>query len=452
MSKKRAAKKRTMKRLSKKRAPKKKATPARHDPIEGAEMLRRVFPMLSVLAKSGTERDKAKNRQLLFSQYASLLLVGLFNPILNSSRAIVSASGLKKVRKLTGGKKVSLGSFSEATSVFDPSLLEGIVKQLRTEVHQQQHLKKALSGSRPGGLPDKVIERLIAVDGSVLTALPQIIGKLGEPKKGQWRLHAHVRVCDETLVASTLTEEPSAKGNSERNVLAQTIAVDEIDVPTSDEGHLFLMDRGYRSAALFNKIHAAGHDYVCRLNRKDGRVINEAVEDENGTRVELSAISAEGSSMGIVADEFITLGGKCGASKIGSDHLIRRITLIPPEDRASSARQGRVRDDQSGRNELILATTLLDLSAEEIVKLYEHRWQVELFFRFLKHILKCNQLLSAKTAGVEIQLYCAIIASLLLALATGGNLTKRSFEMICLYFSGWADEEELLESLNKSPP
>ena len=101
---------------------------------------------------------------------------------------------------------------------------------------------------------------------------------------------------------------------------------------------------------------------------------------------------------------------------------------------------------------MILATTLLDLPAEQIVKLYEHRWQVELFFRFLKHVLNCNQLLSAKTAGVEIQLSCAVIASLLLALATGGNLTKRSFEMICLYFSGWADEEELLKSLNKSPP
>jgi hypothetical protein len=60
--------------------------------------------------------------------------------------------------------------------------------------------------------------------------------------------------------------------------------------------------------------------------------------------------------------------------------------------------------------------------------------------------------LSAKTAGVEIQLYCAVIVSLLLALATGGNLTKRNFEMICLYFSGWADEEELLDSLNKAPP
>lgn len=146
-------------------------------------MLRRVFPMLAVLANSGTQRDKAKNRQLLFSQYAGLVLVGLLYPILKSSRSLVAASGVKNVRKLTGGKKVSLESFSEATSVFDPSLLEGIAKELRAQVHQQQHLEKMLSKTRSGDVPDKLLERLIAVDGSVLTALPQVVGKLGEPKK-----------------------------------------------------------------------------------------------------------------------------------------------------------------------------------------------------------------------------------------------------------------------------
>lgn len=108
---------------------------------------------------------------------------------------------------------------------------------------------------------------------------------------------------------------------------------------------------------------------------------------------------------------------------------------------------------------MILATTLLDLPAEQIVALDEKRWQVERFFRFLKQVLKCEtQVLkcetpwSSKTAGVEIQLYCAVIASLPLALATGGNLTKRNFEMISLYFPGWAEEDELLGSLSKPPP
>ncbi|QDT31313.1 hypothetical protein Mal48_05460 [Thalassoglobus polymorphus] len=102
----------------------KKAKLSKHDPLEGAEMLRRVFPLLTGLANSGTLRDKAKNRQLLYSQYAGLILVGLLNPILNSARAIVAASGLKNVRKLTGGSKVSLGSFSVPVGQGSPAAMQ----------------------------------------------------------------------------------------------------------------------------------------------------------------------------------------------------------------------------------------------------------------------------------------------------------------------------------------
>jgi len=85
------------------------------------------------------------------------------------------------------------------------------------------------------------------------------------------------------------------------------------------------------------------------------------------------------------------------------------------------------------------------------VLIYECRWQVELFFRFLKQVLGCKQLLSAKTRGVEIQLYCALLAGLLLALATGGNLTRRNYEMVCLYMTGWADDDELVAALAQPP-
>jgi hypothetical protein len=74
------------------------------DPVRGAEMLRRVFPLLATLAESGTHRDKAGHRLLLFSQSAGLVLLGLFNPVLQSARALVATSGLRKVRQLTGGK------------------------------------------------------------------------------------------------------------------------------------------------------------------------------------------------------------------------------------------------------------------------------------------------------------------------------------------------------------
>jgi IS4 transposase len=98
---------------------------------------------------------------------------------------------------------------------------------------------------------------------------------------------------------------------------------------------------------------------------------------------------------------------------------------------------------------LRIATSLLDVPAEVIGFLYQRRWMIEIFFRFLKHILGCRHLLSTDPVGVEIQAYCAIIACLLIALWTGKQPTKRTYEMICFYFIGWADEEELLAHLAK---
>ena len=61
-------------------------------------------------------------------------------------------------------------------------------------------------------------------------------------------------------------------------------------------------------------------------------------------------------------------------------------------------------------------------------------------------------MLSHSQSGIEIQTYCAIIACLLISLWTGRQPTLRTYEMICYYFCGLADEEELLRHLAKLKP
>jgi len=72
-----------------------------------------------------------------------------------------------------------------------------------------------------------------------------------------------------------------------------------------------------------------------------------------------------------------------------------------------------------------------------------------MFFRFFKHLLGCRHLLSEDPVGVEIQTYCAIIACMLISLWTGRQPTKRTYEMICFYFIGWASQDELIAHLQK---
>jgi hypothetical protein len=57
--------------------------------------------------------------------------------------------------------------------------------------------------------------------------------------------------------------------------------------------------------------------------------------------------------------------------------------------------------------------------------------------------------LSHNQNGIEIQTYCAIIACLLIALWTGKKPTLRTYEMICFYFCGMADEEELMQHIER---
>jgi hypothetical protein len=78
-----------------------------------------------------------------------------------------------------------------------------------------------------------------------------------------------------------------------------------------------------------------------------------------------------------------------------------------------------------------------------------HRWAIEIFFRFFKHVLGCRHLLSDCQNGIELQTYAAIIACMLISLWTGRKPTLRTYEMLCWYFTGMADEEELLAHISR---
>ena len=104
--------------------------------------------------------------------------------------------------------------------------------------------------------------------------------------------------------------------------------------------------------------------------------------------------------------------------------------------------------DESGE-QWVLATNALDLPAELIAIAYHYRWQVELFFRWLKCVLGCRHLLSQNQQGVTLQVYFAIIAALLIGLWVGRKPSKRTWEMLCHYLSGWATIDELEDHLRK---
>ena len=378
--------------------------------VQGVKYLRRIFGVLQRLAPAGRERDKAGNRQLLYSQYASLILLALFNPTMQSLRGLSELSRLKKVRKVIGGGKVSLGSLSESVRVFQPELLESIFHELLAALPDIQR-------RGPEGLiPQELMHRLRAADGSALRALPQIVKLIGDRK---WRLHLQFAVGRNIPVQARLTEDEVGGDADERNVLA--------GMPQA--GLVYILDRGYERYQLLQQLVDAGSDYVVRVQRRPVTV------------VESRPLSPEAVAAGIVADELVKLGNS--RTEVGRvAHAVRRVIL-------HETGPGRQRTDRPQSDQIVLLTSLMDVPAEVITAIYRLRWVIELFFKFFKHVLGCRDLFSHKDEGVAIQVYCGLIAALLLSLAAGQSVGRRGFELVCLYMQGWADEEELLAGLER---
>jgi hypothetical protein len=98
---------------------------------------------------------------------------------------------------------------------------------------------------------------------------------------------------------------------------------------------------------------------------------------------------------------------------------------------------------------LLIATNLLDLPAELVALIYRYRYTVELFFRFFKHLLGMRHLLSQRGEGVDTQVYCAVIACMLINLQAGKRPDKATVRMLGWYLLGLADEQDVIGFLNK---
>ena len=78
--------------------------------LQGFKYFNRLLPLLARLHGEGVERDRAGNRELYYDQLIGLYLLYFYTPVLQSLRGLQQASTLKKVQKLLGSSRTSLGS------------------------------------------------------------------------------------------------------------------------------------------------------------------------------------------------------------------------------------------------------------------------------------------------------------------------------------------------------
>jgi len=378
--------------------------------LQGFKYFKAIAGMLEGLHNAGCQRDRAGNRKLHMDQYMSLLLLYMFNPICTSLRAVQQASELKKVQRKLGCSRASLGSLSEAATVFDSAVMEEIVTDLAAQLRPLSSHAKL----------DDMNAILTAVDGTLIHALPKMTWALWKSEQNAIKAHTQFDLQKHVPVKMTIT-----KGHaSETGVLADHL----------EPGRIYVKDRGYASLALFQQILDNHSSFVCRV--KDNTVY-ECLEE--------FALTDDALAAGIVFDKKVRLGcNRKTKEQLSVPVRLIAIKCTPHKKRYKIGRGG----PEQGET-LLIATDLFDPEADVIALIFKHRWAVEIFFRFFKHVLGCRHLLSYDRNGIELQTYAAIIACMLIALWTGRKPTLRTYEMLCWYFTGMADEEELVSHIQR---
>jgi len=337
-------------------------------------------------------------RKLGYSRYLSLFLFGLFNPVVESMRGVCAISALPRVQEEVCGAKLSLASFSEMQHVLDPLLLHQVFKDLVGSTDPQQK-------------PDRRLAHLnlVAQDGSLWRALPRMVwAEYGVGPKGEANgVRLHLRF---NLVTGKPQDAKVQRGkSSERQALRQMCVAGQINVA----------DRYYgEDYKLFKDVDQVGGYFVFRL--KESAVINAQQE---------LALTEEDRAAGVVRHVWATLGATEATRSI-------RVRVV----------EIRVQDQH-----LLLVTNLpLEQASAALVGLiYRKRWDIELFFRWIKCILGCRHFFAESPEGVAIQLYLALIASLLFQYYSGRRPNKRTMELIQFYLMGWATTEDLIRLLDK---
>jgi len=168
----------------------------------------------------------------------------------------------------------------------------------------------------------------------------------------------------------------------------------------------YVFDKGYCDYSWWHRIDQAGALFVTRFKR------NAAV-----TVVEARAIQAQAAE-GILRDEVVRFRHRHpGGQRINTyDKPLRRIEVRRP-----------------GKTSLILATNDLLSPAHAIADYYKARWQIELFFKWIKQHLKLKRFLGRSERAVRTQILTALIAYLLVALYKAVRAMKEDlWTILCM--------------------
>jgi Transposase DDE domain len=358
------------------------------------------------------------NRELFYDDVVVAYLLAFFNPAVRSLRCMEDLSRLAGVNRFLSVEAICRSTLSEANALFDPKHLQGLIAHLRSRLPQLKQQDPRL---------EQLLRQVISFDGSFFRLAGDVQWAMCHRNQGA-DTRRHVRLnCAFCQAAGTAmgVSLSGDDGHSEAAALAAMINSPVEQGGLGDDGaqRIYLFDSGVVSFEMLETILGHSAHVLCNLRDQ----VNFTVEKEQ-------APSDEDRAAGVLSDRIGRLGGSQGRRP--PDAILREVVV------AYTDRHGNPRH-------LRLLTDLLDLPARVIAALYRYRWQVELFFRWLKVHAQFRHLMSFSPNGVTTGFYIATIAAMLMCLHTNQPPSKYAVSLFGAVAAGLASPAEILPILQR---
>jgi transposase len=274
---------------------------------------------------------------------------------LNSQHTKLYHTGLRQ--------RVSRSTLAEANELRDARLFEALGQRLITQ---------ALDLYRTDAMPLGLHEPLYAMDATVIDLCLNLF-TWADARSTKAGIKAHVALDLRGAIPVLLTLTTAKVADSSQ--------LDALHLP---KGSIVVLDRGYIDFKRLYKLTERGMSFVVR-----------AKGNLQWHSVQTHAVGAAQKACGVRADHTIALCGQHSQNRYPT--LLRRVRFF----------------DEATCLELVFLTDRLDLPALTIAQIYKQRWQVELFFKWLKQHLSIDHFFGNSQNAVKTQVWIAICVYLI---------------------------------------
>jgi hypothetical protein len=382
--------------------------------LQALQVVQQLLPFRDYLAKVylGSSHGNAKLQML---DALLVLLAAFFNPLVRTQRVIEDLSSQKWMQEkcdLEG--RIPRSTLSDALKRFDPEVLQPLIQELVQQIPALARRDLDLA---------TITRQVLAADGSYFGLVGEVAWAIAISRRanGKKRYAARLNLqLDIRSFCPVACDISGAEDASEPEAFTRRLRPEVI----------YVVDRNFCANGFIRAVLAAGSNLVLRLRK---RICHDVREER--------PLTAKDRERQVRGDSLIRFTGpksegngdarSCQSKPVAQ--VLRKVVVW----------------DQRNQKEIVLVTDLLEVPAYAIAELYRQRWQVELFFKWLKSWAKLDHLLSQHPAGLTLQMYVAVIGTLLLHIASGRRVSKYTLFWVDSVLRGQASVAEMEAALSR---